>query len=932
MSDVFRFFMLGLGSGGLYALLSLGVVLVYRGSGVVNFAAGAFALFGASIYYECQSGFGDAGAMIAAVLATALLGVLVQLLIMGPMRHSSPLARVVATLAVMSVIQQGAVIRYGTANRFVTGILPARPVKVLGVFIGENYLYIFGITVILLIVLSVLYTRTRFGLLTTAVAENEIIPASRGSSPQLIAAGNWALGGALAGLVGCLLVPISGLDTSVLPLSIVAALAAALVGGFNSFWLTVAGSLLIGVLQSETNRYVTAVGWSQAIPFIVIIVFLAVRGRALPLRSHLAERLPHLGAGKLSVGKTLVALVVVGISLVAFTPSWTAAVTTSAIYATLCLSLIVVTGLCGQLSLAQLALAGIGALVAGRLADVYGIPFPLAFLIAVVVAVPVGLLIALPAVRVRGINLAVLTMGLGVVVSSVILTNPKYTGGAIRGTVIDPPSVFGLDVNSIVHPIRYAWVCLVVLAVAAIMVGNIRRGRTGRRMIAVRDNERAAASLGVSVVGAKLYAFSVAAALAAASGVLIAFRNTQVTFDGYNVFASINLVLTSVLGGVGYVLGAPIGGSVTSGGAVQEAITHVFHIGNWFLFIAASLVLVNLIFLPDGLAGSMAAQARFIGRLVALPARRVVPRSFSQWVSRRQRPETAAAASPVSRRIEPRSGGDGSLALKGVTVRFGAVTALDDVSFSVRPGEVVGLIGPNGAGKTTLVDVATGYVKATEGSVSLGGHVMTKWKAAKRARLGLTRSFQTLELFDDLSVADNLKVASDQRDKLAYFTDLVRPGRSPLTGVTRAVIDEFDLGELLERSPEELAYAQRHLVAIARAVAGSPSVLLLDEPAAGLDQVSTRELGVLIRRLAQEWGVGVLLIEHNVPLVLETCDRIVVLDFGKVIAEGDPETIRTSNAVITAYLGGDRMPAEMPAEQDAQAPLLTTGDHEGDYV
>ncbi|MDB4873045.1 MAG: putative branched chain amino acid transporter ATP-binding protein, partial [Gemmatimonadales bacterium] len=274
MSDVFRFFLLGLGSGGLYALLSLGVVLVYRGSGVVNFAAGAFALFGASVYYECQSGFGDAGAMIAAVLATALLGVLVQLLIMGPMRHSSPLARVVATLAVMSVIQQGAVIRYGTANRFVTGILPVRPVKVLGVFIGENYLYILGTAMVLLIGLSVLYTRTRFGLLTTAVAENEIISASQGSSPQLIAAGNWALGGALAGLVGCLLVPISGLDTSVLPLSIVAALAAALVGGFNSFWLTVAGSLLIGVLQSETNRYVTDVGWSQAIPFIVIIIFL----------------------------------------------------------------------------------------------------------------------------------------------------------------------------------------------------------------------------------------------------------------------------------------------------------------------------------------------------------------------------------------------------------------------------------------------------------------------------------------------------------------------------------------------------------------------------------------------------------------------------------------------------------------------------------
>jgi ABC-type branched-subunit amino acid transport system ATPase component/ABC-type branched-subunit amino acid transport system permease subunit len=920
MSDVFRFFLLGLGSGGLYALLSLGVVLVYRGSGVVNFAAGAFALFGGSAYYETQSHIGDVPALILAVVATAMLGVLVQLLIMGPMRHSSPLARVVATLAVMSVIQSGAVLLYGTGTRSVVGILPTGAVHIFGVPIGADYLYILLIIAVLLVVLSLIYSRTRFGLLTTAVAENEVIPASQGSSPPLIAAGNWALGGALAGLAGALLVPISGLDSQILPLAIVAALAAALVGGFNSFWLTVGGSLLIGVLQSETNRYVTAVGWSDAIPFIVIVFFLTVRGRALPLRSHLAERLPRLGVGKLSIGKTLVALVLIGISLVLFSPSWSAAVTTSAIYATLCLSLVVVTGLCGQLSLAQLALAGIGALVSGRLAAVYNLPFLLVFLIAVVVAVPVGLIVALPAVRVRGINLAVLTMGLGVVVTSVILNNPSYTGGAIVGTVIKPPTLFGWSLDSITHSNRYAWVCLVVLAVSAVMVCNIRRGRTGRRMIAVRDNERAAASLGVSVVGAKLYAFSVAAALAAASGVLIAFRNTQVTFDGYNVFAGINLILTTVLGGIGYVLGAPVGGSVTVGGVAQNIVNHFFASGNWFLFIAASLVLVNLIFLPDGIASDMGRQwsalVRLSGRIVPSALKRS-PRPTGS------RGRTAAAgtapADQTIRAIPIRSGGDGALELRGVTVRFGGVTALDDVSFVVRPGEVVGLIGPNGAGKTTLVDVATGYVKATQGSVSLGTSDITKWPAAKRSRIGLTRSFQSLELFEDLSVADNLKVASDRRDRLAYLTDLVRPGRSPFSTVTQSVIEEFQLTDVLDQSPEVLAYAQRHLVAIARAVASSPSVLLLDEPAAGLDQVSTRELGLLIRRLAAQWGMGVLLIEHNVPLVLETCDRIVVLDFGRVIAEGPPETIRKNNAVIAAYLGGDLMPPESDRGPDSAA-------------
>ena len=188
MSDVFRFFLLGIGSGALYALLSLGVVLVYRGSGVVNFAAGAFALFGGSVYYETQGALGDAGALIVAAVATAALGLLVQVLIMGPMRHSSPLARVVATLAIVTVIQQGAVLKYGTQTIFVTGILPTGAVHLFGVVVGENYLYIMAIVAVLLILLSLAYTRTRFGLLTKAVAENEIIPASQGSSPALIAA------------------------------------------------------------------------------------------------------------------------------------------------------------------------------------------------------------------------------------------------------------------------------------------------------------------------------------------------------------------------------------------------------------------------------------------------------------------------------------------------------------------------------------------------------------------------------------------------------------------------------------------------------------------------------------------------------------------------------------------------------------------------
>ena len=230
------------------------------------------------------------------------------------------------------------------------------------------------------------------------------------------------------------------------------------------------------------------------------------------------------------------------------------------------------------------------------------------------------------------------------------------------------------------------------------------------------------------------------------------------------------------------------------------------------------------------------------------------------------------------------------------------MTALDGVDVTVQPGEVVGLIGPNGAGKTTLIEAATGFVSAS-GSVLLDGRALEGMSPRRRAKRGVTRSFQSLELFDDLTVLDNLRVAADDGNGLRYFRDLVWPTPPPLPDAALAAIDEFGLGDVLDQKPGDLPYAQRRTIAIARAVAASPSVLLLDEPAAGLDDWATSELATLIRRLADEWGIGVLLVEHDVGMVMRTCDRVVALEFGKVIGRGTPDEIRTDPAVIAAYLG-----------------------------
>jgi ABC-type branched-subunit amino acid transport system ATPase component len=236
-------------------------------------------------------------------------------------------------------------------------------------------------------------------------------------------------------------------------------------------------------------------------------------------------------------------------------------------------------------------------------------------------------------------------------------------------------------------------------------------------------------------------------------------------------------------------------------------------------------------------------------------------------------------------------------------VRYGAVTAVDSVSLGVRPGKITGLIGPNGAGKTTLIDVIGGFTPTSGGNVAIDGTDISGWSPVRRARAGLGRSFQSLELFEDSSVLDNLRTASDAHDALSYVRDLLYPINPPLPSEAVSASTEFGLENDLDRLVQDLPYGRRRLLAIARAVASQPSILLLDEPAAGLGDVETRELAHLVKRLASEWGLGVLLVEHDINFVMAVCDEIVVLDFGRKISEGSPEKVRNDPAVIAAYLG-----------------------------
>jgi sulfate-transporting ATPase len=424
-------------------------------------------------------------------------------------------------------------------------------------------------------------------------------------------------------------------------------------------------------------------------------------------------------------------------------------------------------------------------------------------------------------------------------------------------------------------------------------------------MIAVRTNERAAAALGISVPGAKLYAFGLSAAIAGLGGILLVFRLSSVDYKEFTNFTSITDVGLGLLGGLGYLVGPVIGATLAAGAFSQQLLTSIFSdgVGKYIDLIGGISILVIVLLNQDGIAREQINQIR--GLRTRLGAR--LPRLAPRTAAGRELPDREVV--PVSPR---------TLQVHDVSVAYGGNVAVDSVSLAIEPGRVTGLIGPNGAGKTTLIDAVTGFTRLAGGTLSLDGVDITGWSATRRARAGLGRSFQSLELFEDSTVLDNLRVASDPRDGASYLRDLLWPVNPPLPGEVISAIREFGLAGDLDRNVEDLSYGKRRLLAIARAVAMQPSVLLLDEPAAGLGDAETAELAQLVRRLAADWGMAVLLVEHDMNFVMAVCDEIVVLDFGRQIAAGPPEAVRRDPRVVSAYLG-EEDPDDAPAGVETTA-------------
>ena len=627
MKEYVTFLLLGLGAGAIYGALGLGIVLAYRGSGVINFAHGAMAGYIAFVYAELRK-TGDLvfpviglparyhvaddvrlwPAIVISMLVAVAVGVAVHLLVFRPLRYAPPLARVIASVGLMIVVQAIIVLRFGTENRNVTAILPAEAVKIFGLTLPRDRLYLALLVVLVAAVLWAVYRFTTFGIATRAAAENEKGASLLGYSPERLAVLNWIIAAVLAGIAGILIAPISSLNPLNYSLFVVPALGAALVGRFSSFGVTVAAGLVIGTMQSEVTKLTSELEWfpkvgvREGLPFLIIIATMFLLGKSLPTRGSLVEgRQPMaLAPRRLWVVVPLwVATAVVLLNVLH--GGYRFALIVSMIGAVIALSLVVLTGFVGQISLAQMAFAGAAGFSLSRFAVRYDIPFPLAPLLGAGVAVVLGVLVGLPALRVRGVNLAVITLAAGVAIEEFFFKNPDYTGG-FSGSPIPEARIFGIEFGR-GGDISFGLFVLTVLTLLGLAVTNLRRSTTGQRMLAVRVNERAAAAAGVNVARTKLLAFAISAFIAGIGGTLIAYQRGQVSFESFGVFVSLSYLALAYLGGIGTVSGAMVAGALASGGLVFVTLDRWIGFGKYELLVSGVGLILTAILNPEGIAG-----------------------------------------------------------------------------------------------------------------------------------------------------------------------------------------------------------------------------------------------------------------------------------------------------------------------------------------
>ena len=675
----------GLGTGAIIAALALGLVVAYRASGVINFGHGAIATYVTYVYVSLTDtgeypipplpnpfspiegivgieivdfptlvGTGGpmhpAAAMALALATAAALGLVAHYAIFRPLRYAPVLAKVVASVGIMLFLQAAVVLRYGSRAKSADPIFPNDPVDFLGVRVGQDRFWLLGTVAVGTVGLWLLFRYTRFGIATRASAENERFSTLLGFNADFQAGVSWVLASVLAGLVGILVAPITGVTPNLFTVLLISSLGAALLGRMSSFVIAAAAGLMLGVLDQELFRlefefdWIPDIGIRRALPFVVIALAMVIRGHTLPTRGAVqAERLPEAYAPPITKGRMLGYGVLVGVSfaVTVFAPfQYRAGMANTMIGVILALSLVVVTGYLGQISLMQMALAGVSAFAIGSFGTSAGMPMLITLPLAVACGLGFGLIAALPSLRTRGASLAVITLASGLAIEEIFFQRPGWFGLARTNKVAPAPELFGFEFGPTSEfflgdgkiPTGGFGLFVLVLTVgccAAVM--RLRRSRLGEQMLAVRANERAAAAAGVDVAAIKLSAFGIASVLVALGGALTAYKLGTYGQGSFGIFVSLSVLAFAYLGGI-----STVGGAITAGTLFAEGIGIVvtnewfIDVGPYTAYVAGFFLVATAVYNNEGIDGFQRRQFHAIAR----------------WLSRRRSPDAHSGDPP----------------------------------------------------------------------------------------------------------------------------------------------------------------------------------------------------------------------------------------------------------------------------------------------
>jgi ABC-type branched-subunit amino acid transport system ATPase component/branched-subunit amino acid ABC-type transport system permease component len=906
---------LGVIIGTVYGLLAVGLVLIYRSNRVINFAHGEIGAFGSAVFSLLAVNHGVPYYLALPVgLATgAGTGMIAEVAVIRRLRKAPRLMSVVATLGVGQLLVVLALVVNGQAQ---AGRLypepPGFPEFDIGALrVTQAYSGMLLAAPLVVGGLALFLRFSRFGLAIRASAANPeaarlaSIPAARMSSLS------WGIAGAVSALTAILIAPTRGFiaGASFGPELLLRALAGAVVARMFSLPRAMLAGIAIGVIEQALLWNYPRSGLEEVVLFVVIVVALVVQPqvggresekgswaavptwRPLPaaVRAH-----PLVRRWKL-IGGAVALAVAVGLPTV-ITNS--ASVTMVAVFAAtiIGLSVGIVSGLGGQLTLGQFAIGAVGATVSFQVSSRIG-NFPLALLYAGAVGAVCSILLGLPAVRSRGLLLTVTTLSFALVVPSWLLKQGWMLGGGV-----DPgrPIVFG---HALGTGREYYLFALGVLMLALVLAHNVRAGGFGRLLMAVRDNEDNARAFGVPARRVKLQALMLAGFLAGIGGAVYGHALSRISPATFPASMSIDVAVLAVVGGVG-VLAGPLLGAL-----LVIAIPEFLPLDSAGLAATKLGLLLLILYVPGGLAQHLQPlRDRLVRKLLGEEAQPAGehPSPVADDGGTPSSLPSALHLRAAGREAPRRASHSVILAGRSLTKRFGGLVAVDDVTIEVRAGETLGLIGPNGAGKTTLFELIGGFTRPDTGWISYAGEDISQLGPEERAGLGLVRSFQDAALFPTLTVSEVLLVALERRRPTPPLAAMT--GRSRHDRAKRAEAEElvtfFGLGAYAATEVQQLSTGTRRVTELACLLALRPDVILLDEPSSGVAQRETEALGALLRGLKVELSATLVVVEHDIPLITDLADRLVVMEAGRVIAAGDPRQVLADERVVDAYLGG----------------------------